>query len=320
LKFLEKEIDYYSLRPEDLAVLGPRQEEDDFTIYNVGVSSGANFIVLNQNPQNNRQNDKPFVKPYKLAWFREKKFRQALSYAINREKIITVVYNQLGVPQYSCLSPSNVLFYSDNIKKYPYDPKQALLLLSQIGISDKDPDGILKDSDGKRVEIVLYTNADNPLRITIATLIKKDFDDIGVKVHFLPLDFNNLVSKLTATNEWEMILIGLTGGIEPYFGKNVWSYTGTLHAWNPTKQPLDAYEEEIEDIFNDSVKTLDEEERRRLFARWQYIVSDNLPFIYTVLPYSIFAVNNRFGNVYPTIHSGAFPEIENVFIKKERSE
>ena len=50
---------------------------------------------------------------------------------------------------------------------------------------------------------------------------KKDLEDIGIKIHFLPLDFNNLVSKLTATFDWEMVLIGLTGGIEPYFGKNV---------------------------------------------------------------------------------------------------
>ena len=117
--------------------------------------------------------------------------------------------------------------------------------------------------------------------------------------------------------DWEMVMIGLTGGIEPHFGKNVWSYQGTLHAWNPTKKPIDRYEQEIEDIFNQAAKTLDLKERKRLYGRWQHIVSDNLPFIYTVQPYSIFAVRNKFGNSYPTVHGGAFSEIEHIYIKED---
>ena len=44
-----------------------------------------------------------------------------------------------------------------------------------------------------------------------------------MKVNFLILEFNTLVSKLNATFEWDAIMLGLTGGIEPHFGQNVWS-------------------------------------------------------------------------------------------------
>ncbi|MCK4810525.1 MAG: ABC transporter substrate-binding protein [Candidatus Omnitrophica bacterium] len=316
LKFLEKEIDSYSLRPQDLAVLGPLQEKHGFTIYNIGVTTGSNFLILNQNPSINSGTNKPFVKPYKLSWFRNKTFRKALSFAINRKKIISVLYNELAVPQYSPVSPSNTLFYSDKIKTYPYNPEKARSLLREIGFRDKNGDGFLEDSQENKVEITFFTNADSTLRVTIAALVKNDLEDVGLKIHFLPLDFNNLVVKLTNTYDWEMMMIGLTGGIEPHFGKNVWSYTGTLHAWNPTKKPIDEYEQEIEDIFNLAVKTLDIEERKCFYARWQYIVSDNLPFIYTVQPYSIFAVRNRFGNLYPTVHGGAFAEIEQIYVRE----
>lgn len=314
LKFLEKEIDYYSLRPEDLAILGPRQKEG-FTIYNAGISSGSNFLVLNQNPARHPVSGKPFVEPYKRAWFSDKNFRKAISFAINRRKIIDVVLNRLGVPQYSPLSPSNTIFYTDKVVQYPYAPDIARKILAAKGFQDRNNDGILEDAQNRPVEIVFFTNADNILRVTIATLIKKDLEDIGIKVHFLPLDFNNLVTKLTVTYDWEMIMIGFTGVIDPYFGKNVWSYKGTLHAWNPTKQPLAAYEEEIESIFDLSVQTFDVAYRRRLYARWQYLVSDNIPLIYTVLSYSLFAVRDKFGNLYPTVHGGAFSEIEHIYIK-----
>ena len=314
LKFLEGEIDYYSLRPQDLAVLGPHQNEG-FSIYNTGIAFGTTFLVLNQTPGLSPHIKKPYVKPYKLKWFRQKNFRKAISFAINREKIIDVVMNGLGVPQFSPVSPSNVLFYSDKVVTYPYNPARARQLLQSIGFHDSNNDGILEDRDGNNLEINLFTNSNAPDRVIIASLLKKDLEEVGFKINFMPLDFNFLVTKLTATYDWEMILIGLTGGIEPYFGKNVWSYRGALHMWNMSKESQAPYESEIEEIFNRSATTLDEDERRRLFARWQYLVSDNLPLIYTVQGYTIYAVRNKFGNLFPTVYGGAFPEIERLYIK-----
>ena len=316
LKFLEKEVDYYSVRPGDLSILGPNQEKDNFTIYNAGPSLGSNFITFNQNAGFNSHTGKPFLKPYKLKWFKNKNFRRAVSFAINREKIVDILMNGLGSPQYSPVSPANTYYYSDKVKKYSYDSEKAKAILADMGFSDRDGDGILEDKEGRILEIIFFTNANDTQRVQIAVLVKKDLEAIGMKIHFLPLDFNNLVSKLTATLDWEMVLIGLTGGIEPYFGKNVWSYKGNLHMWNLSKEPLGQYEIEIEDIFNQTARILDEEKRKALFSRWQMIVSQELPLIYTAVPYSIYAVRNKFGNLYPTIYGGAFSEIEYIYLKE----
>lgn len=87
--------------------------------------------------------------------------------------------------------------------------------------------------------------------------------------------------------------------------------------WNPTKKPLEDYEVEITDIFNESAKELDEQKRKDLFDRWQHIVSKELPCIYTVLGYSLYAVRDRFGNLYPTVYGGAFGEIEHIYIRND---
>jgi len=255
------------------------------------------------------------VSPIKREWFINRDFRKAISYAINRQKIIEVVMHGLGIPQHSSLSPANTFFYTSQVTHYEYNPKKAKNLLSNLGFLDRNKDGLLEDKEGNRLELNFFTNADNTQRVIIGTLIKKDLEAIGVKVHFLPLDFNNLVSKLTATFDWEMVLIGLTGGIEPYFGKNVWSYKGNLHMWNPSGRELFSFEKEIEDIFNMSAKTLDEEKRKELFARWQKIVSQELPLIYTIIPYSLYAVRDKFGNLFPTVYGGAFSEIEHIYLK-----
>ncbi|MCP4652380.1 MAG: ABC transporter substrate-binding protein [Candidatus Omnitrophica bacterium] len=320
LKFLDREIDYYSLRSQDLAILGPRCKKDLFTIYNAGPSFGSNFLVFNQNNLENPRTKKPYVSPYKLKWFGNIKFRKAIAHAINKDKIIKIVMNDLGVRQFSSVSPANKFFYTEDVKKHKFSPDKAKQLLAEIGFGDRDQDGTLEDSQGKKLELNFFTNADNTQRVQIATLVKKDLEDIGMKISFLPLDFNNLVSKLTATFDWELIMIGLTGGIEPYFGKNVWSYKGNLHMWNPTKKAIMPFEQEIEDIFNLGAKTIDESKRKELFFTWQKIVARELPLIYTAIPYSLYAIRDKFANLYPTVYGGAFGELEWIYIRGGKHE
>ena len=101
---------------------------------------------------------------------------------------------------------------------------------------DRDGDGIIEDSQGHRVEFNLYTNASNTERVDIASIIRRDLEKLGMKVNFLALEFNNLVSKLMSNYDWDAMIMGLTGGIEPHFGKNVWASDGQLHLWHPQQK------------------------------------------------------------------------------------
>lgn len=313
LKFLEKETDYYSATARDIALLGPQSRQGDFSLYNAGPAFGSTFLVCNQDDSLNPRTQKPFVKPYVTAWFRDVRFRKAISFALNRAKIIEVVYNGLAEPAYSPESPANTEFYFDGIEKYPYDLDKAKSLLAQAGFADRDADGILEDAAGNALELTVLTNAGDTARLHTASLIKQDLQELGCKVNFTPLDFNTLVAALTVTRNWEVVIIGLTGGIEPYFGKNVWLSRGSLHMWN-TAGSIQPWEHDIDEIFEASARTLDGERRKALFNRFQYIASDQLPLVYTVTPQTLFAVRNRFGNVFPTVYGGAFGEIEYVYV------
>jgi peptide/nickel transport system substrate-binding protein len=138
-----------------------------------------------------------------------------------------------------------------------------------------------------------------------------------MQVHFTPLEFNNIVDKLGSTYDWDCILLSFTGGVEPHFGKNVWHSSGQLHEWYPRqKEPATEWEARIDEIFELGVQELDRDKRKELYDEWQMIVSEQLPLIYTVLPESIFAVRNKFGNLYPTPFGGAFHNIEEIYIVK----
>lgn len=315
LKFQEGEVDLYGLRGTDYPKLKPLEKEKGFTVYRTGPDFGTNFIVFNQNPEKSQETGKPYVNPKKLKWFTNAKFRQAVAYALDRESMKNTVLNGLGYPQYSPLTPSAGFFYNPDVVKYPYDPQKAKALLAEAGFKDKNGDGFLEDPEGNTVEFNLYTNAENTVRIQIAGIIKDDLEEIGMKVNFTSLEFNNIVDKLMATFDWECILLGLTGGTEPHFAKNVWHSTGQLHEWYPRQgSPATQWEARIDKIFEQGVQTLDRDKRKQLYDEWQLIVSQEVPVIYTVLPEIIFAVRNRFGNLYPTAFGGALHNIEEIYI------
>ena len=138
-----------------------------------------------------------------------------------------------------------------------------------------------------------------------------------MKVNLVPVEFNTLVNKLMSSFDWDMVMIGLTGGVEPHFGQNVWRSSGGLHLWNPhQRKPATAWEERMDEIYDQGAQELDENKRKVLYDEFQRIVADQLPVIYTVLNMDMYAVRNKFGNLKPTVNGGAFHNIEEIYIKK----
>ena len=309
LRFLRGEIDALSIRGQDYYFLKKQEKRGNFTIYDAGPSLGSNFLAFNQNP------DSPIPKK-KLKWFKDKKFRAAIAYAIDKQSIIENVYAGFGYNQDGPLNKSSGFFYNPNIEKYKYNLKKSLDLLEEAGFKKRGSQ--LFDKEGNLVEFNLFTNSDNNERVEICNIIKDDLKKIGIKVHFLGLDFNNLVTRLSSTLDWEAILIGLTGGIEPHSGKNVWHSSGQLHLWYPLqKRPETSWEAEIDKIFEKGAREMDRKKRKVLYDRWQEIISQEVPLIYTVNSSSLYAVRNKFGNLKPSAFGGIFHNIEEIYIKRQ---
>ena len=318
LKFVDGVTDAYGFRGMDYPLLKPLEKEMNFTVYDLGPDLGSNFLVFNQNRGVHQGTGKPLVDPRKLAWFTDLNFRRAVAHAMDKAKMIEIVKNKLGYPQHSPIGPGAGFFHNPNVPEYDYDLGKAKAILKESGFQDRDQDGIVEDPQGHKVEINLYTNAGNTERMDIGGIIRRDLEKIGLKVNFLPLEFNTLVSKLNATFEWDAIILGLTGGIEPHFGKNVWNSQGQLHLWHPNQEsPATQWERRVDELFLQGVQELDEEKRKTYYDEFQTIIAQQLPVIYTVLDARITGVRNKFGNLQPTNYGGIFHNIEELYLKEE---
>lgn len=312
---LGNEFGSSGFRGQDYPVLKPKEKEGNFTLYNGGPAFGTNFITFNQNPGKNKDS-KPHVDPKKLKWFTDLRFRQAVAYAIDKQTIINNVMNGLGYPQISAMSPAAKLFYNPSVNTYEFNLQKAKQLLTEAGYKDRNGDRIVEDASGQPVEFDLITNVENNVRQNIGLIVQQDLKKIGIKVNFTPIDFNTLINRINKTFEWEGLLLGLTGGVEPASGRNVWHSSGSLHMWNPRQpKPATTWEAEIDSLFDNGVQELDQTKRKAYYDRWQTIVAEQLPVIYTVNAASLMAVRNKFGNLKPTAYGGFIHNLDELYVK-----
>jgi peptide/nickel transport system substrate-binding protein len=308
LLFQGKQTDSYGLRPKEYSAFKRDEKAGNYTVFDGGPTFGTEFLVFNQNPRSG-------MPDYKLKWFQNQKFRQAVSYATDRQAIINQVYAGHAVVQYGPESPADKFFFNPHVMQYPYDLTKAAQVLGEGGFK-KGPDGMLRDGDGHPVEFVISTNSDNQDRVAIANIMRQDLSQLGMRVTLVPEAFNTLVNKLVESFKWETMVLGLTGGIEPHNGQNVWRSSGSLHMWNPKEaKPVTPWEAQIDRYFNLGATTVDQNRRREYYYQYQTVVAEQVPVVYTAIPNAYVAVRNKFGNIHFTAFGGPFWNFPVIFIK-----
>lgn len=305
LRMLKRETDLQELvRPEEYALFKETAARSGaFDLIELGVASQIDLITFNQNTGVNKQG-KPYVDPAKLKWFRNVKFRQAVSYAIDRPSIVKATLNGLGRPNYGFITESNTKWFNPHVKQYPHDPARAKALLAEIGIKDRNGDGWLEDETGRVIEFEMNTNAGNSRREKGSVIVQEDLKRLGMKVHFRPLEFNTLVTKLDSTYDFECIFLGLASeSTDPADSMNVLRSSGFTHQWFPRqKSPSTEWEARIDWLMNAQLKTLDFAERKKHFDEVQVILSEQVPMIFTTAMNAYSAARGDIGNLKPTAH------------------
>ncbi len=304
LKFRNGELDALGIRAADVPILKSEEAQKDFTVLvNPDLPNyGTSWIGINEDiglAEGTHDNER--------ALFRTRDFRAALAHLVDKQAIIDSLYNGLAVPQWSPVSYLSPFYAGRDYYGGPVTEKDAVIfeysldkaaeLLDGIGIVDRDGDGWRDYEDGTRVEITLNTNAGNTVREGVCLIVADRAAKIGLKLNFVPVDFNTLVNRLFSSTG-ELIVLGLTGGPEPNNGANVYKSDGGLHFWhysaadNPTE-----VEKKIDELLNAGVSTLDNDKAFEIYKEYQItLAKDDLGLVYTVNSAFTYAYYNKLGN------------------------
>jgi peptide/nickel transport system substrate-binding protein len=307
LKFASGQTDIHSPRPEEVAELRAKADAMRIRVEEIGLDTGSTFIAFNRNPAHYIKNGK---RDPRLTWFTDLKFLRAMAHAIDKESMVLNCLNGYGKPAVAEISPENKLYHNPELIDYPYDLERAKRMLDEAGYKDRDGDGVREDADGNRLELSLTTNAGNQVREKMCSILKEDWTKLGIRVNYRPLDFQTLVEKLSNNFDWDAVLIGFTGTIEPNNSANFLRSSGNLHFWHPNQpEPATPWEAEIDQLLDQGSREIDPQKRKRFYWRIQEILHEQLPILMTVRDLRFIAYKRNIQNLERTVWGFYRPEL-----------
>lgn len=110
----------------------------------------------------------------------DRAIRQAMNYALDREKMISNVLNGYGQVAYSV---SDHMPWSAEAMIVIYDTKKAAQILKDGGWEDIDGDGIV-EKGGKKAEFTIYYPATDSVRQGLTAEFSNQMKEIGIKVSY----------------------------------------------------------------------------------------------------------------------------------------
>jgi peptide/nickel transport system substrate-binding protein len=302
LRFQSGETDLISrLSSENFSVLS--REQKDYTMVDAGPGLEYNFLSFNLSEPGEKTSTETLEK---LKWFREVKFRQAVSAAIDREAIVRLVYQGRGTALWGLVTPGNRRWRDDKLPHPPRSLDKARALLKEAGFSwsaGSNGESALLDASGKPVEFSIITSSSNADRAKMAALIQDDLKQLRMRVQVVPLEFRSFVDRVTQTKEYDACILGIVSGdADPNADNNVWLSRGGLHVWSPSQaHPATPWEAEIDRLFNDQMYARTFEQRKNLYDRAQEILWDYQPMIFLASPDILTGARKTVGNFHPAV-------------------
>ncbi len=145
---------------------------------------------------------------------RDARFRQALSLGINRGEINQVIYYGLCLEGNNSVLPDSPLYQADYRQAYAdFDPDRANALLDEIGLTERNGEGVRLMPDGRPLEIIVETAGENTEEVDVLELIGDSWQQIGVKLFTKPSQRDVLRNRVFAGDTMMSMWFGYENGI-----------------------------------------------------------------------------------------------------------
>ncbi len=300
MRFEAGETDIVSrLSSENYNLLSREKSRAGSQLADMGPSLEYNFLLLNLNDLSGKNLGEVAGKQ---IWFRDIKFRQAISTAVDRQSIVRLVYGSRGAALWGNVGPGNKFWINKSIPHPPRSVEAARQLLKSAGYSWNSA-GQLLDVAGHAVEFTIIASSSNSQRMKMATLLQDDLSQLGMQVHVVPLEFRAYIDRVFQSLDYDAAIMGLGGGdADPNPEMNVWAFAGTSHLWHLGEtKPASDWERELDELMQKQMVTLDYAKRKQLYDHAQQLIAENLPFIFLGTPNILAGANSRVGNFHPAI-------------------
>lgn len=211
------------------------------------------------------------------------KVRQAIAYAIDREKIINDLLFGQATIAYSIL-PTESWAYSPGTQ-YNYDPLKARQLLQEAGYKN---------------ELIKFKFSAGQSAVSqYSQVIQNALNEVGLNVQIEPLESNVLRQQLSQGQFQMNTGIWVGGNQDPIFFRDLFSTAKIpsektkVSCCNRSRYSNPEFDAIIEQAFNET----DRGRAKELYAKAQEIVSRDLPLFPLWYPSNMVVATKRVGNI-----------------------
>jgi peptide/nickel transport system substrate-binding protein len=200
----------------------------------------------------------------------DKRVRQALAMAINRDQLVEQVLYGLGNPGRSAIDSRIKWAHNPEVdyrQLYPFDPARAGRLLDEAGYP--------RGAGGVRLRLRLLFKAAWAGHPAMADIIRSNLQDLGVQLTLEPLEAQVADDRAFNKFDFDLALYYFTTVGDP--GVGISRVYVTNEGRRPFTNPTGYSNPRVDELFARGGSFLLQEERRRPYFEVQRILADDLP-------------------------------------------
>jgi peptide/nickel transport system substrate-binding protein len=229
----ESDIAYLFTTFENYALYKQNEASGGYKVYLVpGLLGSEMALQLNWNI-----ND-----PVKKALFQNKNFRIALSVAIDRNEINSVIFAGQGKPRQATV-PSSFVPYNESWARShaEYDVAQAHRLLDQAGLNKRGSDGFRLAPNGSALQLTInHQNMEiGSSRGQLLELIKEYWEAVGIKTQLRNHE-SAFFWEMSATDTWDVLVRAYEKIMQHVSASTESNWAPLWGAWLDAKYAIDA--------------------------------------------------------------------------------
>ena len=217
------------------------------------------------------------------APLRNKEVRQAICYAIDRNKINAFLFggasSLIGAPM-----PKKIARYfnEDVANAYEYNPEKAKELLKKAGYE-------------KGFELVIQVPSSYSQHVATAEIIVEDLKAVGIKATLKKIEWSSWLDDVYKGRKYQATVTGVDGTLAPgsWFAR---------YRSDAGKNFMNYKSDKFDETYDKAVEAPDNEEKVELYKELQQILSDDAASVYIEDPADFVGTTKRVGGYvfYPT--------------------
>ena len=282
------------LRPDDYVPAKRAEDQGKLKVVEVGLSPTADAFWFNLKPEA-WKNDPRF------AFVSRREFRQAISYAVDREKYAENVYLGAAVPIWGPVTPSNTQWFWPDVPRYFHDVNKAKELLKGIGLEDRNGNGIVEDAQGHEARFTAVTQRGIGWYERGLAELRSQLAPIGIAIEPAAIENATLIQRMLKSDYEAMYQRFGTTDLDPASELDMWLSSGDAHFWHMQDSRPEPWEMQIDALMKQITATPDQARRKEQFKDVQRVFAENVPVLYFVAPRMYYAYNVRVEGVKPSV-------------------